>query len=53
MRKLRKYLGRISLELIQWLGLSLRNFALFDPMVVWQARQMVNSKEVGFVDLKN
>jgi hypothetical protein len=30
-RKLRKYLGRISLELIQWLGLSLRNLSLFDP----------------------
>ena len=35
-RKLRKYLGRISLELIQWLGLSLRNFTLFDLMVHMQ-----------------
>ncbi|KAK2356115.1 hypothetical protein QL285_093470 [Trifolium repens] len=31
-----KYLVRISLELIQWLGLSLRNFTLFDLMVHMQ-----------------
>ncbi|KAK2373646.1 hypothetical protein QL285_074673 [Trifolium repens] len=36
-----KYLVRISLELIQWLGVSLETFLLFDPMVDMQQDHLI------------